>query len=560
MDTECNNVFYNEDYYDFLMEYGGDGEGIRLEYDTNCFYPITYQIASVHLMQKQGAPVPYEIMPFSMIPKCYGLMDEEALREMGVWQVQNSSLDLTGRGVLIGFVDTGIDYTNPVFQYEDGSSKILSIWDQSIPSENPPEGFYYGSEYRKSQIEEAIRSETPYEIVPSKDTNGHGTYLAGVAAGRRDETMQFAGCAPDAELVIVKLKEAKQNLRDYYFLPEKESVYSEVDIMRGIHYLFSIAYEQSKPIVVCIGLGSNQGAHTGTGFLSSYLNLVSARRGVAVVIACGNEGSAAHHYHGKIDSNRDYVELKVGKEKGFTMELWGKAPYRFQIQIESPSGQTTEWMEAGIRGSRSFQFLFEKTQVYVDYLVVDPYSGDQGIFFRFASPSEGIWKIGVAESAEGEKEFDLWLPITGFIGKDTVFLRDDPFMTITSPANAGNPMAVTAYSQENGALYLNSSRGYTKNQLVKPDFGAPGVNVLGPLLRNQFGRKSGTSVSAALVAGMSALFLQWAVTEKNDYVISTIGVKNYFIRGAVRDSNRSYPNRDWGYGKVNLYEAFLEIR
>lgn len=561
MDNGCNDVFYNEEYYDFLVEYGGSGADIKEEYQTECLFPVSYRFASIYLTQKNGEKVPYENRSISIIPKCFGLMDIEALRDMGVSQVQSGPLNLTGSGVMIGFIDTGIDYQNPVFQYEDGSSKIVSIWDQTDRRGTPPNGFYFGSEYKKEQIEEALRSENPLSIVPSTDNNGHGTFLAGVAAGRKDEANRFLGAAPDAEIVVVKLKEAKQNLRDFYFIPKDVAAYSEVEIMMALSYLLEVTEREEKPMIICFGLGSNQGTHIGSTYLSDYLNWISLRKGFGVIIAAGNEGNANHHYHGRLANTRETVELKVGRgEPGFFIEMWGKAPYRFQIQIESPTGQLTGWIEAGIRESRSFTFLMEKTQVYIDYLVVDPYSGDQGIFFRFSTPAEGIWKISVAEPQTGEKEYDMWLPITEFIGADTYFLQANPFTTITTPGNAGNPITVTAYRQENSALYLESSRGFTRNQLIKPEFAAPGVNVIGPLLRGRFGMKSGTSVSAALLAGMAADFFQWAIIERNDYLINTIGLKNYFIRGADRSSDRTYPNREWGYGKANLFDVFLEIR
>lgn len=560
MNERCRGIFYDENYFDFIVEFS-DQEMTREEYGTNCFFPISYRFAMMSLEQEEGQRIPYEELSFSVIPKCFGLMDMEALQEMEIIPVRRSALDLTGSGVLVGIIDTGIDYQNPVFRYEDGSSKIVSIWDQEEQSGVPPQDFYYGSEYTKEEIEEALQDQDPERIVPSKDRNGHGTFLAGAAAGRERVEEGFSGAAPDAELVVVKLKEAKRNLRDFYFIKESALAYSEIDIMMGLNYLLETAKKERKPMVICIGLGTNQGSHTGSIYLSDYVNWIALRKDFAIVIAAGNEGNANHHYYGKIADTRETVELKVGKgERGFVMEMWGKAPHRFQIQIESPSGQITEWINAGIRESRSYVFLMERTQLYVEYLVVDPYSGDQGVLFRFASPAEGIWKIVVAEPDPGTKEFDMWLPIRGFIGENTYFLQANPFMTITAPGNAGNPLTVSAYRGQDGALYLESSRGYTRNNLIKPELAAPGVDIFGPLLRGQFGRMSGTSVSAALVTGMAAAFFQWAIVEKNDEVMNSIRLKNYFIRGAERSGDRQYPNREWGYGTANFMRVFLEIR
>ncbi|MDO4941392.1 MAG: S8 family peptidase [Lachnospiraceae bacterium] len=560
-DTCSSDIYYSEEYYDFLTENGGINSDYQEEFDAVCTFPLSYWISAAYLRRRERERVPYEAVAFSQVPKCYGLMDMESLDEMGISQVRRSSLNLTGSGVLIGIVDTGIDYQNAAFRYEDGSTKIFAIWDQTDRRGPLPNGFPYGSEYRKEQIEQALKNDHPLDIVPSTDENGHGTFMAGAAAGRENEEQGFSGAAPDADLVIVKLKEAKQNLRNYYFLPDGVPVYSEVDILMGLSYLVTRAEELKRPMVVFLGLGSSQGGHTGNGFLSEHLNRIAIRRGYVVVVSAGNEGNTDHHYHGSFTNSQETIELKVGRmERGFAMELWGKSPYRFRIRLESPTGQMTEWLDAGIRGSREFAFLLERSQVYIDYQVVDPYSGDQGILFRFDSPSEGIWKIIVSEPQSGEKEYDMWLPIRDFVGTDTYFLKPDPFMTITAPGDTGNPITVSAYRQSDGAFYIESSRGYTRNQLIKPDFAAPGVNVKGVLLRDRFGTKSGTSVSAALVAGMAADFLQWAIIERHEPVISTIGVKNYFIRGTRRDSNRSYPNQEWGYGKADLFQVFIEIR
>lgn len=561
MQRVCKDAFYSEEFYEFLVEYGGNGEAAKEEYGSDCVVPVTYRIAILQKKQEEGAKIPYKESALSNIPKCFGLMDQEALREMGIQKIQQGNLDLRGYGVLIGMVDTGIDYSNPLFYYEDGSSKIVSIWDQSIPDGPSPEHFPYGTQYDRKDIEEALRMERPQERVPSVDRDGHGTFLAGIAAGRDGIFEKIQGAAPDAELVIVKLKEAKKNLKDFYLIPEKARAYAESDLISGVSYLVEVAAKEKKPLVILLGVGSSQGSHTGSLFLSQYLNTIATRRGIAVITAAGNEGNTAHHYHGKVQEMPERIELKVGREeKGFAMELWGQGPYRLQVRLESPTGQMTPWIDAGIRENRRFSFLFEQTQVEVWYMAVDPYSGDQGVFFRLITPAEGIWGIWVAKEQREEKEFDLWLPIAEFLKEDTGFLEPDPFITITEPGNAGNPLTVSAYDWEQDAYALDGSRGYTRNQLIKPELCAPGVRIYGPLLRKQTGIRSGSSVAAALVAGMAADFFQWAVSEKNEYYMTGVGLKQYLIRGAKRDREMSYPNREWGYGKADLLEVFYRIR
>lgn len=141
----------------------------------------------------------------------------------------------------VGFIDTGIDYRNQVFRYSDGSTRIFRIWDQTVRSGKKPEGIGYGSEYTRVQINEALQQEDPLLVVPSMDTNGHGTFVAGVTCGSEDIANQFIGAVPLAEIAVVKLKEAKPYLRDFYFIPEGVPAYQENDIMMAVSYLDGLA-------------------------------------------------------------------------------------------------------------------------------------------------------------------------------------------------------------------------------------------------------------------------------------------------------------------------------
>jgi len=254
------------------------------------------------------------------------------------------------------------------------------------------------------------------------------------------------------------------------------------------------------------------------------------------------------------------VEVKVGEsEYGFTMELWGLAPNRYYVDIESPSGQKTGRIQGGLSGQRYVTFLLEKTRLIVEYFTVDTSAGAPVIVMRFQNPAPGIWNIYVSDDGVGNREFDLWLPITNFISEDTFFLESTPYNTLVAPSNTGLLISCGSYNSNTGSLAIDSSRGFPRNA-VKPDFTAPGVEILGPLPRKRYGRKSGTSVSGAITAGIAALMLEWGIMQKNDMQINTTRIKNYLIRGARRDPERIYPNREWGYGQVDLYETFLGIR
>lgn len=446
---------------------------------------------------------------------------------------------------------------------EDETSKILSIWDQTIQDGPPPEGFNIGINYIKEQISEALESENPFTIIPTMDENGHGTHLAGIAAGNWIEESNFTGVAPDAEIVVVKLKGAKEYLKDFYRIPPDANAYQENDIMLAVSYLLNVSIQYQRPISICIGLGTSQGAHDNHGKMSSFLNGIANRNKVAISVPAGNEGNLGHHYSETIAlrEQTDTVELRVGpNEYGFTMELWGYTPNTFAIDILSPTGEYIPRIPARINESREIRFILEDTIVNVDYFLIATESGDQLILLRFLRPTEGIWRFRIYAYGDLDLEYNIWLPIHSFVSEDTYFINPDSTNTITAPGNTIFPMTVTAYDITNNSLFLNASRGFTRTGDIKPDFAAPGVNLIGPSLNNEYTSMSGTSVATAHTAGVSALLLEWGAVLGNHPQMSTVEIKNFLIRGATRNLPEPYPNMSWGYGRLNLYDSFLNIR
>ena len=237
------------------------------------------------------------------IPKCYTLLDTEALNEAGISQIQNyPTLKLTGKGVMIGFIDTGIDYQNPIFRNLDGTTRIAGIWDQTIQEGAPPQGFVYGTEYTEEKINEALQRENPLEVVPSKDENSHGTFLASIA-GWKVKTLEnrFKGAAPEATLGIVKFKKSQTIFKGFLFdwrrcrvLPgERYYAWNPVSGRSG--------KEEKIPLVLCIALGTNMGDHNGTSPLCNLLEISSYTANMGIVIGGGNEANQRHHYYGLIE-------------------------------------------------------------------------------------------------------------------------------------------------------------------------------------------------------------------------------------------------------------------
>lgn len=394
------------------------------------------------------------------------------------------------------------------------------------------------------------------------DPDGHGTFMASVAAGTQIPEQEFTGVAPYARIAMVKLKPAKDYLREFFFIPKSAEAFQENDIMAGLQYLNQLAQKLHMPMVVCFGLGTNMGSHTGVSHLASMLNTMTLRVGRAIVTAAGNEGNERHHYFGQMQEGQPYqnVEISVGERvEGFYVELWARAPQRFIVEIISPTGERMP-SEYILSGGREYRFLFENTKVTVDYRITGILDGAQVIYMRFENPSQGLWNIRVFPEADMASVFNMWLPMKEMVSGEVFFVRSNPDTTVTVPATSIVPISVGAYDVRDNSIYLRSGRGFTPNGLVKPDLVAPGVGVFGAGQRNQFTTRDGTSVAAAITSGAVALVLEWGIVRGNYTTITNNEIKNVLIRGAARDSKRIYPNKAFGWGRLDLYQAFEDFR
>lgn len=573
----CTNSVASEDFADFIAPYFTTPEEFIRSQGTDCIDFVNSTLAVVYVPLSTVTPSTYTSYTYSAVPKLYSLLDVTSMDAAGITPAgELPVLNNQGAGVIVGFVDTGINYTDSLFRNVDGSTRIIGIWDQTNNSDNsnnienetakPFSAFsaLYGTQYTAEEINLALNSDNPASIVPTRDENGHGTFLASIAAGNRDERAGFSGAAPQASIAMVKLKPAKQYLRDFYLIQDGAEAYQENDIMMGVSYLYFLARKYSMPLVVCIPLGTNMGSHMGMSRLGQYLNQVSLSNGSAVITAAGNETGARHHFRAVMDADTDEVtaELRVGeREAGFSMELWAENMGVYTVGFISPTGEVAREISVPLRGENTVSFLLEQTQITVYTQIADVSAGSQFIFMRFENPMSGIWRILIRNSLDIRETFHIWLPVRGFISDETYFLRPDPDTTITDPGNARYPITVTAYDHTKNSIYIHASRGYSLSGRIKPDLAAPGVNILGASVSGRrLTRMSGTSVSAAHLAGAAAILLNWGVLNANYPYLNTPVLKSIFVRGAQRNPALTYPNREFGYGTLNLYEAFLHLR
>ncbi|MCI8372937.1 MAG: S8 family peptidase [Lachnospiraceae bacterium] len=562
-DSNCLEAILSNDYYDFLIapEYFQ-----QYAYEAGyCTQPIGRIAGAVYIPREVYPIISMQNTLYSSIPKLYGIAEGTISDQIrSIPQQQEDIMGLTGQGILIGFIGTGIHYESDYFRTSDGRTRILGIWDQTIQEGTPPANIQYGTEYTEEMINQALQSDDPSSIVPSTDTHGHGTYMASAAAASESPSGDFRGVAPAASIGVVKLKEAKPYLKEYYAIKRDAIAYQENDIMLAIRYLFELANNQKMPLVLCFGIGTNIGNHNTGSFLSNYIDEISVGNHCAV-FGTGNEADRRHHFSGNfnLDPEQEYIDVEVRVENnptGFWMELWGTAPDIYTLEVLSPTGETMQRVPYRIGTGADYNFVFEKSTLSFAYQVIGNNIGNPAIIMRLTNPSNGIWTFRIYGTNLTYGQFHVWLPLSEFIEGSTYFLASNPEMTLTEPSTSIRSIAVSAYDSGNNSILLESGRGFTFTGLIKPYFAAPGVAVPGIDLDNTLIRRTGTSGSSALTAGACALLFEWGLVQGNDMTMGVIRLSTILIRGADRNYNRVYPNREWGYGTLNLSNTFNNLR
>lgn len=491
------------------------------------------------------------------LPRIMSPTDNQSNDVTGITRVLNQPfLNLSGRGVIIGIVDTGIDYRKNAFKFEDGTTKIISIWDQTVQGKRD-DNLYFGSTYDSNDINQANRSETPYNIVPSIDEDGHGTFLASVAAS--NEQGEYIGAAPKANLIIVKLRRANQFLIDRYLVSnDNPNLYESTDYMLGIKYIVDQSEKLDMPLVMCIGMGTNGGAHDGSTLIEEYIDFESQRIGYAFITAVGNEANAKHHTQGKIKGTKftDKISIKVGEQgASFTVIIHGPGYDKISAGVVSPAGEAVPRVSFSSGLEYNNKLVLENTNITIRYIR----DNNNNIIVAFKNATEGIWDIVLYGDLIISGEYWAWLPITGQVSPTIEFLRPTPEYTAVIPSTALRAIKCGAYNSKDQSLLVSSSWGPTRLFRVAPDFVAPGVDVNG-IYPYGYGTMTGTSVAAAVVSGLAALLFEWGVVKGNRPTMDSDLIRSFLISGCVREENLSYPNEKWGFGKVNLYETFNVIK
>ena len=467
--------------------------------------------------------------------------------------VQAGNDGLTGEEILVGVVDSGVDYFHPDFRNEDGSSRILKLWDQSIPG-NPPEGYIRGTEYTKDKIDEALAlGETEgRRLVPSRDFSGHGTAVLGIAAGNgRASDGVNRGIAYKSDLLVVKMGNAREN-----------SFPRTTELMEGIDYLVRQAVKMGRPIAVNVSFGNNYGSHRGDSLLETYISNAAHVGRSVICVGTGNNGNDRIHTAGRLRQGQtEMIEMSIGPyETTLNLQLWKAYADEIEISIETPSGEKSPGLSEKIGTQR---YRAEETDLLIYYGKPGPFQVTQEIYFDFIPVgtylTSGIWKLYLRGRRIKEGNYNLWLPGGNILNPVTGFYRPTAEETLTIPSTAARVITVGAYDSRLNAFADFSGRGGKKLVYFKPDLVAPGVDVTAPIPGGGYSGVTGTSFAVPFVTGAAVLMMEWGIVRKNDPFLWGEKVKAYLRRGAQPlPGFEKYPNASTGWGALCLESSLWD--
>lgn len=446
--------------------------------------------------------------------------------------------NLFGSGIITAIIDSGIDYAHPDFCNADGTTRIIELWDQTLDRI-----------FTQSEINEALQapsSQQRYQLVPSRDLSGHGTHVAGIAAGNgRASNGQYRGVAPQSSLLIVKLG-----------ISDPDGFPRTTELMRAVDYVLQKAFSWQMPVAINLSFGNNYGSHDGASLLETYLDNVSSYWKSCIVTGTGNEGASRIHTSGTFLTNfsPSAIPFSVSDyESGLNLQLWKSYSDEIEISLRHPNGTVIGPFQEQLG---TYRFTAGMTELLVYYGKPSPYSTSQEIYLDFIPRGNyvdaGLWELTLNPRHINAGSYDLWLPGQSVIGSGTGFLYPTEETTLTIPSTASKVISVGAYNAAFNTYAPFSGRGFTRvEHRIKPDLAAPGVNIISAAPGGGYTSKSGTSMAAPFVTGSCALLMEWGILRGNDPYLYGEKTKAYLIRGTKKlPAFTEYPNPYIGWGTL----------
>lgn len=453
---------------------------------------------------------------------------------------------LSGQGVYMAILDSGIDYTDPMFRYADGTTKIAWLWDQgkradAEKGEKPPQGFFTGVEYSRKMLNANLQKNSERLTT---DVTGHGTNVAKIAVQG----------VPESELIVVKLDTARGTYP------------STVSLLRAFTYVAKKAQAENMPVAINLSYGNTYGAHDGSSLLERFIdNITEVGRNV-ICIGAGNEGASAGHFAGKLSENEiQRISFAMGTyERSFSLQLWKWYADRMDISILSPAGEQY-LIRNQDAGGEAQQAVMEQTKLLIFSGRPQPYRKREEVYIDFI-PVEtylntGIWTIEITPRRIANGELRLYMPSAVVRSENTRFLLPSPAQTLTIPSTAQKVITVGAYNayvRSYAAFSGRGDAGSDRAENSKPDLAAPGVNIR--IGEGEGGAVvSGTSYATPFVTAAAALLMEYGIVQGNDPFLYGEKVKAYLHAGARQlPGYDMWPNDQVGWGALCVSESLPE--
>lgn len=555
------NVGYSpvENTWEFIVKYNQSLEALRTTFEDIKVEELIagYGILTVPAQLVEAVLTRPEI-EYAEIPKRLYFADFQARSASCILEVTEGGPELTGNGVLIAVIDSGIDYTLPHFRNADGSTRIAALWDQSQENSAaypPPPGFTSGRLYTRQDIDKSLAEGGALLTV---DNSGHGTAVAGIAASGAVEG--YKGVAPESDLIVVKLWNA-----------DRESFPRTTELMRALTFVTKFAQEQRQPVAINLSFGNSYGSHTGSSILERFLDNISEIGRNILAVGTGNEGAGGGHFAARASQDKNLeVEFAVASyEPTLNLQIWKNYIDRYRIVITAPLGESYVISENQPGKSKA---VLGNTELLIFAGTPNPYSTNQEIYIDFIPENtyidSGVWRIRLEPVNVKNGYVYMYLPSQAARSSGTRFFSSSPEVTLTIPSTASKAIAVGAYNSVYNAYADFSGRGYANQSAdagerdigqVRPTLVAPGVSLQAITPGGTYQYVTGTSFATPVVTGAAALLMEWGIVRGNDPFLYGEKVKARLIRGSRRFPTPSqWPNAIYGWGALCLKDSLPE--